>query len=637
MESLLQTQKSKASTAHERILASNQELSKENQRLQNLVSQLRLTSRSVSHSVEAKSDDDTTRYSPRRLTDDGEGKDNDRGDMSLVDEHDDSVTSIDIRTLQDEAKALEVEALQADFSALQKSHDMIQAQLQQLQAELALAKTANAEIREQNETYMDILQEKTLRGTLFENGNMLGGRFLDSETEDSEADDVDDVPDEPRKSKRGHRLLSNKSQEQLEAPTSLASELETSDSTDGNRESKRRERRRDRSEVLTDNVEELHKEVWSLRDANQALALYVNKILERIIAKEGYENVLAVDGDEKSKMGTLRVTPNRSNSTRSRITAKDALSPPSIKTTSTKASRRISGSGLLSFIGGGGGGAAAAAVETQDGDEPKTPTPLSPSFASRAKRTTASIDWRALVGAGGPTSPSQQPWNDSIASKIGQGPRKISSSEEREDIHDVEEKEKIRQAMISHGIEVPDHQLKTQRKSTPLGTFFTRVMGTTAMIPASHTEVSNKKEESIIGRGDQHPGPRLTTFDGPPLAMSRTKSGGLDSNGSSSPLSRSEARQRALDFGNTSGSFTEVPRRTSPISSRRSTLARRDTSGSSVGDTSQGESVGGDESYQFNSPVLSNETSLEEDQEGDTSWMKTFKKMSVLGTSTTRT
>lgn len=576
------------------------------------------------------------RATPRSALEAG-GDLDEQGDSSYPDEQGHSLSSQGIRTLRDEAKALEVEALQAELLALQKSHDMVQAQVQQLQADLNVHKAANAELAEQNETYMDILQEKTFSGALIQESAMLNGMYTGSETGESEADsvdDVDDVPDEPRKqTKRGKaRLAAKRSQELDSMPTNLANELESSDGIDSTNTQRKRERRRERSEALTDNIEELHKEIWSLRDANQALTLYVSKILDRIISREGYENVLAIDGDPKSRLGTLRDTPNRARNQRSRPTALDTLSPPV-----ATVSKRANGGGLLSFMGAGSGGG----DEVNGELEPRTPTVASPSFVSRAKRT-ASMDWRSFVGAASPTSPSECFDSPSIATRIGlstsAAPRKIKSSEEVEDVNDAEEKEKIRQAMMNHGLEVPDNQLKTQKRTSTIGTFFTRVIGASvAASPAPVTETSSKQEQSsVVTMGDQHPTPRLTTFDGPPLAMSRSSSSEKDSSpsSSSSPLSRNEARQRALDVGNF-GSLTEVPRRDSPLSTRRSTAKRRDASSASstsasVGDTSRGESVGGDESFQYNtSPVQENDKPLPEEQES--SWGKTFKRMSMLG------
>jgi hypothetical protein len=48
-------------------------------------------------------------------------------------------------------------------------------------------------------------------------------------------------------------------------------------------------------------VDALRSEVKVLKDANKALSLYASKILDRIIATEGFEHVLAVDYSEKAE------------------------------------------------------------------------------------------------------------------------------------------------------------------------------------------------------------------------------------------------------------------------------------------------------------------------------------------------
>jgi hypothetical protein len=47
-------------------------------------------------------------------------------------------------------------------------------------------------------------------------------------------------------------------------------------------------------------VDTLRSEIKSLKDANKALSLYASKIIDRIIAQEGFEHVLAVDYEAKS-------------------------------------------------------------------------------------------------------------------------------------------------------------------------------------------------------------------------------------------------------------------------------------------------------------------------------------------------
>ena len=55
----------------------------------------------------------------------------------------------------------------------------------------------------------------------------------------------------------------------------------------------------DRTHSLNE-VDTLRNEIKSLKDANKALSLYASKIMDRIIAQEGFEHVLAVDYEAKS-------------------------------------------------------------------------------------------------------------------------------------------------------------------------------------------------------------------------------------------------------------------------------------------------------------------------------------------------
>ncbi|TDL28376.1 hypothetical protein BD410DRAFT_798683 [Rickenella mellea] len=61
-------------------------------------------------------------------------------------------------------------------------------------------------------------------------------------------------------------------------------------------------------------LDALRTEVKSLKDANKALSLYASKIIDRIIAQEGFEHVLAVDYDVTPDPGSPAKpkTPNRS-------------------------------------------------------------------------------------------------------------------------------------------------------------------------------------------------------------------------------------------------------------------------------------------------------------------------------------
>ena len=62
----------------------------------------------------------------------------------------------------------------------------------------------------------------------------------------------------------------------------------------------------------TSDIDALRTEVKSLKDANKALSLYASKIIDRIIAQEGFEHVLAVDYDKDIPPTPITATPQPS-------------------------------------------------------------------------------------------------------------------------------------------------------------------------------------------------------------------------------------------------------------------------------------------------------------------------------------
>jgi hypothetical protein len=68
------------------------------------------------------------------------------------------------------------------------------------------------------------------------------------------------------------------------------------------------------SSTSTSDIDALRTEVKSLKDANKALSLYASKIIDRIIAQEGFEHVLAIDY-EKDAPTPITATPQPSFAT----------------------------------------------------------------------------------------------------------------------------------------------------------------------------------------------------------------------------------------------------------------------------------------------------------------------------------
>jgi hypothetical protein len=410
MEKLLRSQKTKASAALERAQSANHELVKQNERLQSKVSQqarysgLRIASPS-GRSLSGSNLKDSTDASI------GSGEeDNENGAALGSSGSDATLRKVDLGGSNENVD--EVAALQAELETIQASHTSMTATMQQLQAELRELKTANMELRSQNETFVELLQEKTISGELVTESAMLNRRYstlerssgasseagetdtTDADDDDDDDEDGDDVPDVPTKKSRGKTVKSKRNRSdshdpQSNPPHDLASELQTSEPEQHTREVRKRDRTRDRSEALSGNVEELHREIWELRDANQALTLYVNKIVDRIIAREGYENVLAVDADQKR---TLRAKPAviGGSTSGSPEMEKPSESPAKLTTAAAQPSQQAITDGPTTPNANLGVGA----------------------LQSKLARRTTSIDWRSFLPNVGGSSAGGRPSNN---------------------------------------------------------------------------------------------------------------------------------------------------------------------------------------------------------------------------------
>ncbi|KAI0307761.1 hypothetical protein B0F90DRAFT_1664786 [Multifurca ochricompacta] len=191
-------------------------------------------------------------------------------------------------------------------------------------------------------------------------------------------------------------------------------------------------------------VDSLRSEIKSLKDANKALSLYASKIIDRIIAQEGFEHVLAVDYEPKTPAtptttiaspytsGEADKKPKRRNTMFARS---DSNPPPRIEK-------------LTTF------------------DSP--PTSISP--PSRSNRRSLSFDWRAFspfVSGDKDKKPEVNPNLRPLTLKPGSisGARKLETLEDEED---RKERERLNATMKLMGIEKPSVPPPIQKSySTP--------------------------------------------------------------------------------------------------------------------------------------------------------------------------
>jgi hypothetical protein len=249
--------------------------------------------------------------------------------------------------------------LKLELSTLSTSYTSIQNTLVLLQSQLVDLKRVNQELQEENESYNILLRERTLTGQ-FDLSKQLDGApsdgadgdsvtrsrdddagsmhsasrsLLDPVDETPESSTMDsglvngsDVPDNDsvsssRRLGGRHARRPGNAGSASHSPTrgetladlpitgpglDLAAELGRAENKDSYDPPGRRSRKASSAGRKPSTgsgpqpeVDALRSEVKVLKDANKALSLYASKILDRIIATEGFEHVLAVDYSEK--------------------------------------------------------------------------------------------------------------------------------------------------------------------------------------------------------------------------------------------------------------------------------------------------------------------------------------------------
>lgn len=163
---------------------------------------------------------------------------NSRSNSKLINQKDKIIEDLRLELAEYQVKMLEVENAGGG-------------RLRELEKQLLETRMTNARLMEDNESFQLLLGEKTL------NGDLSRGEFL---REASNADDRAPSRNGPS--------------------TSLADELQSAEEGD--------------AEV----VRKLEAELNSMKAQNQALTLYINKIIGRLLTHQGFESVLGNDADD---------------------------------------------------------------------------------------------------------------------------------------------------------------------------------------------------------------------------------------------------------------------------------------------------------------------------------------------------
>ncbi|KAK0553071.1 hypothetical protein OC845_001351 [Tilletia horrida] len=514
MEALLRSQKASESAANEKLAADNQALQRENERMVNHIAALEQNSGSANAASLSLAEDEAATGT-------------------------DGLTPSARRARAKSAADAEAAALRSELAAATKTQRSYVEALQQLQTELSELKTENASLRDTNYSLIDILQEKSFSGALFAESAVLSRRFsgkggreaaaasmLEETSEEDEdedetesesgtpsidQDDVDDVPDRPRSpskpksgrkkrraggQKKASRSRSN-SNALLEVPTDLGSELAQSglsESGKGGKDNKKRDRS---GHEVSDNKDVLQKEVIELRETNAALSVYIAKVIDRVLARDGFERVLSTDPETKragiasqrSKARSARpsILP-QNNDDGDSGRAEDAAGGAG----ATSRSSKRQSMGILGF----GRSPLAAASDALNGvtstsgpqQQQQPPAASSASSSHNHSRSRMSVDWRGLLSGigGGPAkdpreanlrplvlrsntitpSSSSNGGGTQHQARLASQARKVADHEEVEDQHDEFERERIRADLQMQGYSPPEHQLRQRTIST---------------------------------------------------------------------------------------------------------------------------------------------------------------------------
>lgn len=335
-------------------------------------------------------------------------------------------------------------------------------------------------------------------------------------------------------------------------------------------------------------VDALRTEVKSLKDANKALSLYASKIIDRIIAQEGFEHVLAVDFD---KLPASPTTPG-------------AKSPPAPKSSPpAKASKPRPQSAI--FGGRSTSNPAPAPLKTERlttfASPPTSPNPDAGNSAgnrtSKAQRRSLSFDWKSFSMFGGTE---KKPENSSLRPltlKPGAAPvtgvtgaRKLDTQEDEEDRR---ERDRLQATMKLMGIDQTTVAPPTPTTATPMEKS-NSTSSNSPQPPAGRSRWSffggsapaaSSETSSIHSAPSVHDSPRLS-MNGDERPSNLTQEA-LEHAEAQNSLAALDAHEQALSAEiarGAAGGFTEIARR-GTSEGRRSRRSRLSGAGSGSGST----------------------------------------------------
>lgn len=295
-----------------------------------------------------------------------------------------------------------ISSLKDEIASLKLSCTTLRAKNSTLTQDIQELKNLNNALQEDNEAWELFLRERTLNGDIREKDGLLNADQLQDRYERHEPEPLNEgLLLESPLSRRG-KIASDNGYSPLNG-RNLASELGIF------------QEEREPGYLKKDiNTEALENEIKQLKDTNKALNLYCSKIIDRIIAQEGFEHILSVDyktGPAGSRNVSAIQTPLKHNAApfaqafNAEMTSQASASSQDSASSKDKRGRPLSMIMARTFSG--------AAEKTPVVEEVLLPSPLTtsvePSRATVAKqekraRRGFSLDFRSF-GFGGVTSP----------------------------------------------------------------------------------------------------------------------------------------------------------------------------------------------------------------------------------------
>lgn len=341
----------------------------------------------------------------------------------------------------------------------------------------------------------------------------------------------------------------------------------------------------------------MESEIRNLKDANKALSIYINKILERVIAQEGFENVLATDyrksGQTSPELAVLQPSPERPKPTR--------------------------GNSILSLRSNHTGPSPTRASFDFGGEpEPSTPIASRPSMsmansatsspanvsaigekkkASRLSLSSIAASAASLWSSGGPKSPPAQQasnlkpmlLNSNISAHttphLGadsiERPRSFISDSVHDDEEDARERQRLQAELKLLGIDKAGSPgLRPASLQSSIGSVMSDI--DSQSVSTSSTDSKRDKRRSINMASPRFSyistsSPPSSVISSSSVSMARSSSNGSATNATITAVNlRDQEIQRELKAGRPSG-FTEPPKRVGSVRRRESSQASSTT------------------------------------------------------------